>query len=77
MWIIAGIVAVVLTGLALTPLIIRAISKQGGTSDADAASIASQTLAWSDAYRGASKREYPAMDGSIELAPPTQDGGGA
>ena len=74
---------VVIGGVAVAALIlvvaVRAmlarLTAQGGTSDAGAERIAAQTLAWSDAYRGASSRDHPAMDGSIELAPPVQDGG--
>jgi len=77
MWIIALIVlASVLVGLAAWAML-RRLASRGGTSDSSAEHIAAQTLAWSDAYRGTSSHEHPAMDGSIELAPPTQEGGGA
>ena len=74
----AGVAVAVLalTAVAGKAMLAR-LTAQGGTSDASAERIAAQTLAWSDAYRGASSREHPPMDGSIELAPPLEDGGGA
>lgn len=70
-----GTAVLALAALAGTTMLVR-LTAQGGTSNADAGRIAAQTLAWSDAYRGASPRDHPPMDGSIELAPPVQDGSG-
>jgi len=69
---VAGAV-VLAVGIPVVAALLRRHAAGGGASNAPAEDIASQALAWSDAFRGASSRKHPAWDGhSIELAPPQE-----
>lgn len=70
---LAAAVIVIAAGIPLILMLLRRQVARGGASDVAADEIASQTLAFSDAFRGASRRKHPAWDGhSVELAPPQE-----
>jgi hypothetical protein len=72
-YLIAGLAMVAI--VAVYSLLAR-ISAQGGASDRDAASTASQILGETDAFRGSRSPDDPPWDGQHRMASPTQDGGG-
>ncbi len=70
--VLAGAI-VIAVGIPLVFLLLRRHAARGGTSDVAAEEIASQALAFSDAFRGATSRKNPAWDAhSVELAPPQE-----
>lgn len=68
------LLGITVLGLVTIYLILRYLGDHSEGVPGDAAAIAAQALAESDAFRGSSEPDNVPWDGGNRLAPPTQDG---